>query len=156
MKTKQAIASLMFGMLAILAGSANAQSWSKEQAEVWQVVLDSYKDIDAQDASWSERWVFPDAMVWGPDYPMPRSRDSVRRWDAYNFAGSKNHVAEYAPAAIVVHGSTAVAHYYYTNASEDREGKHETTHGRCTDVLAKDGQNWKFIAWHCGDEPNDD
>jgi len=154
--TTKIIVSLAFGLLAISATAANAQTWSKEQAGVWQVVLDSYKDIDAQDANWSGKWVFPDAMVWGNDYPMPRNRDNVKRWDTYNFAGMKNHVAEYSPAAIVVHGSTAVAHYYYSNANEDRKGKHETTHGRCTDVLAKDGGSWKFIAWHCGDEPSDD
>lgn len=144
------------GLLALSASAANAQTWSKDQTEVWQVVLDSYKDINAQDPNWSEKWVFADASVWSGWYPMPRSRDSVQRWDAYSFKGGKTHVAEYTPAAIVVHGSTAVAHYYYSNASEDREGKHETTHGRCTDVLARDGKSWKFIAWHCNDEPSDD
>ena len=156
MTMKKVIIYLAVCLLTISANMASAQTWSKEQTQVWQVVLDSYKDIDARDANWSEKWVFADAVVWGNDYPMPRSRDSVKRWDTYNFEGGKNHVAEYSPAAIVVHGSTAVAHYYYTNASEDREGKHETTHGRCTDVLAKDGRSWKFIAWHCGDEPGDD
>ena len=156
MAARNIVLSLGFGLLAISAGAAHAQTWSKEQTEVWQVVLDSYKDIDAQEANWSEKWVLPDAIVWGNDFPMPRSRDSVKRWDTYNFSGTKSHVAEYSPAAIVVHGSTAVAHYYYSNANENREGKHETTHGRCTDVLAKDGGSWKFIAWHCGDEPGDD
>lgn len=147
---------LLLGSLAVSMGAANAQTWSQAQAEVWQVILASYEDIDARDVNWTDKWVLPDAVVWGPAYPMPRSRDSVKRWDAYQLAAGKNHVSEYSPAAIVVHGSTAVAHYYYSNATENREGKHETTHGRCTDVLAKDGDSWKFIAWHCGDEPDDD
>ena len=147
---------LIGGLLGTSAGLANAQTWSKDQAEVWGVIIQSYKDIDAQDVNWSDKWVLPDAMVWGPDYPMPRNRDSVKRWDAYNLPAGKSHVAEDSPAAIVVHGSTAVAHYYYSNANEDREGKHKTTHGRCTDVLARDGKSWKFIAWHCGDEPDED
>ncbi len=156
MTTRKILMGLSLGMLVISVSAANAQSWSKEQTEVWEVVLASYEDIEAQDANWSEKWVFPDALVWNTDYPMPRSRDSVKRWDTYQFSGGKNLVSEYYPAAIVVHESTAVAHYYYSNAQEDREGKHETTHGRCTDVLAKDGRSWKFIAWHCGDEPKDD
>lgn len=144
------------GMLVVTGGAANAQTWSKAQTEVWEVILESYKAIDAQDVSWSDTWVFPDAKVWGPGHPVPRGRDGVKRWDTYNFSSGKNHVAEYSPVAIVVHDSTAVAHYYYTNASENREGKHVTTTGRCSDVLAKDGKSWKFIAWHCGDDPDDD
>ena len=155
MTTTRAVLATSLGMLMFWAAAADAQTWSKEQSAVWQVVLDSYKDIDKRDANWADKWVFADAMVWGPDYPMPRTRDSVKRWDAYNFPAGKTHVAEYSPVAIVVHGSTAVAHYYYSNATEDR-GKHETAHGRCTDVLAKDGKSWKFIAWHCGDAPKDD
>ncbi len=27
---------------------------------------------------------------------------------------------------------------------------------RVTAVLAREGRSWKFIAWHCGDEPKDD
>ncbi len=156
MTAKRVLVSLSLAMLAMTAITANAQTWSKEQTEVWQVVLESYKDIEKQDANWSDKWVFEDAMVWGSDYPMPRSRNSIKRWDTYNFPGSRTHVAEYSPAAIVVHGSTAVAHYYYSNATEDRKGEHSTTHGRCTDILARDGKSWKFIAWNCGDEPDGD
>ena len=148
--------SLVLCLMALSIGSVHARSWTEAQTEVWDVILESYKDIEARDVNWSDKWVFSDAMVWGPDYPMPRSRDSVKRWDSYQFSGGKNHLAEYSPAAIVVHESTAVAHYYTSSAVEDREGKHETTHGRCTDILARDGESWKFIAWHCGDEPGDD
>lgn len=153
---KKILALTAIGFITLSAGAADAQSWTKEQSAVWDVVLNSYKDIDARDAKWSDKWVFADAMVWGSGYPMPRGRDSIKRWDAYQFSKDRSHVADYSPAAIVVHGSTAVAHYYYSNASEDKDGKHETTHGRCTDVLAKDDKSWKFIAWHCSDEPSGD
>lgn len=139
-----------------LAAHATAQSWSDDQSEVWGVVTDSYKDIEKQDANWSQKWVLADAMVWGSGYPMPRGRESIGRWDAYQMPNSRTHVSDYTPTAIVVHGSTAVAHYYYSTASEDKDGKHETVHGRCTDVLAKDKGSWKFIAWNCSDEPGDD
>lgn len=156
MTTKKILLTIALGLLAISAGPAGAQTWTKAQTEVWDVVLKSYADIDAGKADWSDKWVLAKAMVWGPSYPMPRSRESVKRWDAYQFPNGTTHVSEYSPAAIVVHESTAVAHYYYSNATEDKEGKRETTHGRCTDILAKDGKNWRFIAWHCGDEPDND
>ena len=156
MTNRKLLVSLISGLLLFSVGVSTAKDWSKEQLEVWDTVLESYKDIDARDANWSDKWVFPDAMVWGPSYPMPRNRDSIKRWDRYQFARGKNHVTEYSPVAIVVHDSTAVAHYYSSSASEDADGKHEVTHGRCTDVLARDGKRWKFIAWHCGNEPSDD
>ena len=56
-------------------------------------------------------------------------------------------------ATVFVVGSTAVAHYYYSTAAEDREGERETTHGRYTDVLVKQDGRWMFIAWRGGDDP---
>ena len=57
------------------------------------------------------------------------------------------------PAGIVVVGSMAVAHYYYSTAAEDRDGKRKTTHGRYTDVLINQNGKWMFIAWRGGDDP---
>lgn len=156
MKKVTTLMGIMFFLTTMLTAPAMAQEWSKAQTQVWQAVLDSYEDIDAGDAKWSEKWVLPNARVWGAGYPMPRSRDSVMRWDSYQFPSSKTHVAEYSPTAIVVHESTAVAHYYYSNATEDKDGERETTHGRCTDVLAKHKGSWRFIAWNCSDDPGDD
>jgi ketosteroid isomerase-like protein len=60
---------------------------------------------------------------------------------------------ELKPAGIVVVGTTAVAHYYYSTAAEDRDGKRKTTYGRYTDVLIKQDGNWVFIAWRGRDDP---
>lgn len=145
-----------FLLSALVTTSAMAQNWSKAQSAVWDVVLASYEDIKNGDATWSEKWVLPNAMVWGGAYPMPRSRDSVMRWDSYQIPNSKTHVADYSPTAIVVHDSTAVAHYYYSSATESKDGERETTHGRCTDILAKEKGKWRFISWHCSDNPDND
>ena len=139
-------------IMLLFCGISNAQEWNAAQTEVWNVVLASYADIENQDANWSTKWVTEDAMVWGGSYPMPRSRDAVQRWDSYQMPQSKTMISNYAPTAIVVHGSTAVAHYYFSSGDKNKEGKHKTTHGRCSDVLAKDGDSWKFVAWHCTDD----
>lgn len=131
-----------------------AQKWDAKQSEVWGVVLASYVDIDSGDANWSDKFVMKNAMVWGGTSPMPRGHDSIKRWDAYSMPQAKTLVSEYSPAAIVVHESTAVAHYYYSNGAKNNEGKQKTTHGKCTDILVKDGKSWKFIAWSCTDMPD--
>ncbi len=142
--------------LLLTGGICHAQDWDKDQKEVWGVVLDSYADADKKDAKWSSKWVAEDALVWSSAYPMPRTRDSIQRWDAYQFPLSENKVSEYSPTGILVHGSTAVAHYYYSSATVNSEGKNKTTHGRCTDVLVKEKKDWKFITWNCADLPAKD
>jgi len=100
---------------------STAQSWDTSQKEVWQAVLGSYQDIEKEDAGWTDKWVMPNAAVWG-DYPMPRTRETVSRWDEFNFERSDTLVSEYSPAAIVVHEDMAVAHYYYSTGDKNAEG----------------------------------
>ena len=142
--------------LLLMAGAAQAQTWSDEQTEVWNAVLASYVDIDNKDLNWTDKWVTEDALVWGNAYPMPRTRASAKRWDAYQFPLSDTLIADYSPVGIVVHGSTAVVHYYSSSGNRNKEGKHETTHGRCSDIMVKGDDGWKFVAWNCSDEPSDD
>lgn len=141
-------------ILVLTAFSAAAKNWDEKQQEVWNVILSSYQDIDKRDANWSDKWVTADAMVWSNNTPMPRDRDSIKRWDTFQFSdGTTSNVSEYSPTAILVHGDTAVAHYYYSNGTTSKEGKQSTTHGRCSDILVKEEQSWKFIAWNCADQP---
>lgn len=143
----------LLAIIASTAWSAHAQQWDEKQTEVWGVVLDSYKDIENKDSSWSDKWLTEDAMAWGNGTPLPRNRDSIKIWDKFNFAdGSNNKVSDYSPAAIVVHDSTAVVHYYYSNGVVLKNGENKTVHGRCTDILVKDAKSWKFVGWHCSDE----
>jgi ketosteroid isomerase-like protein len=142
--------------VALLTGTAaDAQSWDASQKEVWTTILDSYKDIENEDLAWTDKWVTPDAKVWG-SYPMPRSREAVKNWDGFNFGRSETLASEYSPAAIVVHGDMAVAHYYYSTGDKDEEGKTSVTHGKCTDILVRAEGSWRFIAWNCADMPEDD
>jgi hypothetical protein len=60
------------------------------------------------------------------------------------------------PVGIIVHGNTAVAHYFYSQASENRKGERETVHGHYTDILVKENGTLQFLAWSGGDNPTDD
>ncbi len=81
-------------------------------------------------------------------------RPSVKQWDAYEFGNSKILAHEERLAAMVVQDNTAVAHYFYSLGTEDREGKRRTVHGRCTDILINEGGRWQFIGWNCSDLPS--
>ena len=142
----------MLIVLLVLPLAASAQSWSGAQQEVWKVVTDSWESIIQEDVGWSDQYVHPNAIVWGDQNPMPRTRDSVKRWDRYQFENASTLAHELSPTGIVVQGNTAVAHYYYSLGTENRKGERRTIHGRCTDVLTNEGGNWLFLAWNCGNE----
>jgi len=136
--------------------SAHAQSWAKEQLEVWSVVQAQWEATKAKDSEWTERFLHDDFVGWANDIPAPRTRSSVANWDRLDMEDSTTLLQELTPLAIVIHGNTAVAHYVYSQTTEDNDGKRKTAHGRYTDTLVKDGENWFFLAWHGGDDPDDD
>jgi hypothetical protein len=135
---------------------AIAQTWSAEQQDVWAVVVESWADIVAKDIEWTDRWVHPNAVGWNIQNPMPRSRETIKEWDRYDFDGATTMVSDFAPTAIVVQDTTAIAHYYYSLGTVDSDGERETVHGRCTDILVSDGEHWQFIGWNCGDMETDE
>jgi hypothetical protein len=130
-----------------------AQEWSAEQTEVWSTIVAQWDASKARDHSWPERFLHASFLGWPDEFPMPRDKAGVQAWEKYSSEGTTVHVQELSPVGIVVVGSTAVAHYYYSTAAEDRDGKRETTHGRYTDVLVKQDGKWLFIAWRGGDDP---
>ena len=73
-------------------------------------------------------------------------------WDRFNNEQSELIAHELYPLSIVVHDDVAIAHYVYTSANEDKDGKVEVSNGRYTDVLVRTDNGWKFIAWHGGDD----
>ena len=140
--------------------AASGQSWSPTEQAVWDVVMDSWVEITKGNASWSDDFVHPNAVVWSDQDPMPRKISSVKKWDKIDFEASKTLVYEISPAAMVVQGSTAVAHYHFSLYTQSlvgtKAGDRRTVHGRCSDVLINDGGTWKFISWNCGQEPSDE
>ena len=75
-------------------------------------------------------------------------------WARFDADQQKSLAHELFRLSIVVHGDMAVVHYLYTVAVQTRDKKTVTANGRYTDVLVRDGSDWKFISWHGGDERN--
>lgn len=139
-----------------LPATAIAQDWSPEQTEVWNTIVAQWDASKAKDHTWPDTFLHPSFLGWSDEFPMPRNKAGTKEWEKYSSQNSQVEVQELSPVGIVVVGSTAVAHYYYSTATEDREGKRETTHGRYTDVLVKEDGKWLFIAWRGGDDPQPD
>ena len=135
------------------AGSAQAQAWSAEQTAVWTVVSSTWERDLKKDSGWMQDATHASVSAWGMTNPAPRNRDSLVRWARHSNELSTMLIYELSPHAIVVAGDTALAHYHYTTASRNAEGKVENTIGRCSDTLVKSGGRWVFLGWSCSDEP---
>ncbi len=141
--------------LLVLLGTANAQDPAggfDDATNVWIVVEAQWEAEKDGDKDWIDRMLADGFHGWGKDSPAPRSKSSTQMWD--RFADEQGNLVahELYPLEIVIHEDTAVVHYLYSSAYQDKEGKVKTNNGRYTDVLVRTADGWKFIGWHGGDD----
>lgn len=151
---KKPIATLIaLAVAGLVASHASAQSWDAQQTVVWQVISKTWDMDQKQDNSWMTSMTHANVSGWSMANPMPRSRASLLKWSKLNQENSKVLMVELSPISIATSEGAAVAHYYYTTANENREGKRETEHGYCSDTLVKQGESWVYLGWNCGQLP---
>ena len=131
---------------------AETPSSAYVQADVWQTVEGAWNLAAKGSSRWIDQYLSDQFVGWSKNVPVPRNKTSIRMWDRFENDQGKVVMHELYPLSIVVHGETAVAHYLYTSAYEDRDGDVTVSNGRYTDVLVLEGDDWKFIAWHGGDD----
>ena len=136
--------------------SAVAQSATDDYVAVWSVIEEQWEASQRGDRRWVERFLSADFIGWSRNSPAPRDKASTRMWNEFDTKQSKGLEHELYPLSTVINGDMAVAHYLYTNATENSDGETEVTNGRYTDILVRADGEWKFIAWHGGDDDSDD
>ena len=139
--------------LALVASAASAQTWSTEQKEVWKVEDLQWQMSKDKDATWMDKLVHPNLSYWDNDQVAPRTQTSLKHWDRYSNSNGTTLEQEIYPISMTITGNIAVAQYRYTAARENYKKERETVSGRYTDILIKDGGQWKFLAWAGGDDP---
>lgn len=132
------------------------QESTDDYVAVWSVIEEQWEASQRGDKRWVEQLLSADFIGWPNNSPAPRDKRSTRMWNEFETKQSKGLVHELYPLSTVIHGNTAVAHYLYTNATENSDGETEVANGRYTDVLVRTDGEWKFIAWHGGDDQADD
>lgn len=143
---------LSFALIAF-ANQAPAQTWSPEQQEVWRVEEQQWRMAAEKDLSWVDKMVHPNVSYWDIDQPGPQNKASLARWSRYGSTSTTVLEQELFPITITITGNIAVAQYRYAVARENYKKERETTTGRYTDVLVKEGGRWLFLAWAGGDDP---
>ena len=139
--------------LVAVAPAVPAQTWSKDQQEIWKLEEQQWKLSAAKDSSWIESMVHPNLNFWASNAPAPQTKASLLLWDRYNNSSSTVLQQELFPISITITGSIAVVQYRYLIARENYKKDQEMVTGRYTDVLVKEGGRWLFITWAGGDDP---
>jgi len=150
----RAVWGVVLAVVFLLPLSARGQEWDPEQQEVWSFIVESWEADTAEDIGWIDQMVHPNFRGWDTSYPMPRDRDTARKWSRYGDESSNTLLYSVFPVSIVVQGNTAVVLYYGSIVTEDLKGDRETAQFREVDVLVREGGEWKFLAWMGADELN--
>ena len=136
--------------------SVVAQQSTDDYVDVWSVIEEQWEAAQRGDRRWVEQLLSADFIGWPKNSPAPRDKASTRMWNDFETKQSKGLAHELYPLSTVIHGDMAVAHYLFTNATENSEGETEVANGRFTDILVRIDGEWKFIGWHGGDDDSDD
>jgi hypothetical protein len=149
------VAKLTLSVLAVTllsVGSAWAQEDTEDQADVWAVIEQQWNAEEKGDKKWIDRLLVESFSGWGTQSPAPRSKSATKMWDRFNDTQGRTVAHELYPLAIIVYEDTAVAHYLYSMAFEQKDGEVKLTNGRYSDILVRTADGWKFVAWHGGDD----
>jgi len=132
-----------------------SQQWSPEQKEVWAGVQ-KYWEINNSDPQAYFKYFDDSYLGWSYDYETPGTKESAVKSSKYFSTKGKQQFNTITPARIWVNGDFAFVHYYYTQVSENNDGKSTTEKGRWTDILMKKNGTWMIVGDHGGEIKNDD
>ncbi|MDH3778284.1 MAG: nuclear transport factor 2 family protein [Gammaproteobacteria bacterium] len=136
----------------LLFSAAGAQNTSDDEANVLLVIEHEWEAARKGDQDKVDDMLTNDFMGWGKSSPAPRSKTSTSNWSRFSTEMGRVVRYELYPLSITIHEDVAIAHYLYSSAFKDKQGKIEISNGRYTDVLIRTEDGWKFIAWHGGDD----
>jgi len=154
--TRAVIGVAVLCLLSLAAAPARAQELSAAQKEVWKNV-EAYWELSAKgDLEGFMSYFHADYRGWSFQSPVPGTKETARKFLAYELATTKTVVYQITPVAIQVHGNFAFVAYYYTEIVKDAEGKTKSRQGRWLDILTKQGDRWVMIGDHGGELPKDD
>ena len=137
---------LVIGLILVaMAIPASAQEWSAAQKEVWKNVQ-TYWDLEAKhDLDGFMGYFHEDYVGWSKRSSFPGNKAQVRKWVAESHKNSKTIITDLSPLTINIFEDVAIVHYYYSQLTENKEGKRTNEKGRWTDVLMKQGNKWVLI-----------
>ncbi len=135
----------LFVALCLLAGASYADL-NEAQQSVWDVLEESWADEVAQNGKWPADWVHDEAVSWGENWPTPRKKASMMKWNRFDDeSDTRILIYELFPVAIVVVGDTAVVSYNVVTIEEDAKKERTRESRGLVETLVRDGKTWKYL-----------
>lgn len=144
------IVSLSCFLFLAVGATAMAQSWSPEEQEIWKFEEKQWQMAQDKDTAWIDNMVHDNLSYWETGEAMPQDKASLARWNRYNNSHATTLEHELFPISLTITGNVAVAQYRYRTAVENDKKQREVISGHYTDVLLKEGDTWRFLAWGGG------
>lgn len=145
---------LFWGMASLLLFSPGlAQDIRDDEADVLLTIEREWEAAQKGDQDKVDAMLADNFMGWSRTSPAPRSKKSTSKWNrlADKEMGKVLRYELY-PLSITVNGDLAVAHYLYSTAFKAKDDVVKLHNGRYTDVLVREENGWKFVAWHGGND----
>lgn len=98
-------------LMAALADTASAQTWSAEQQEIWKFEEKQWQMARDKDLSWIETMVHPNLSYWETGEAMPQNKASRARRNKFHSPSQTVLEQELFPISIATTGNVAVAQY---------------------------------------------
>jgi ketosteroid isomerase-like protein len=137
-----AVAALLFSLVSTRTA---AQQWSAEEQEVWQAIEDCHARWRQKDMQGVEDCFHDDFVGWRSEDLVPRTKNTHRIFGPVQMESGTLVAVEIRPVAMGIFGNVAIAHYSLHGIFRSNEGVDTIYQERWTDVLMKEGGQWRCI-----------
>ncbi len=145
---KLALSAFIAAVMLCSATSALAQEWTKEQSELWNVVMNTWVTWKAGDIDGMAVYFHEKYQGWSSDAPLPVGKTEIFKWYKEMKEFMKVDYISAEPARIVITKNAAVVDYYFSvNATYTRgeEKKSEVMKGKNVEFYVKEDGKWLML-----------
>ena len=142
------LAMMLTAIFLVGALNVNAQEWTEDQQEVWQVVETAWENMQNGNYDASFESIHDKYLGWNHEDPLPTGKEkwikTVKMMESY----AKLTYFDLEPARIVVYHNVAVIDYYFTQTitfTKDGDSKDMTFKGKNAEFLIKEKDLWLLI-----------
>jgi hypothetical protein len=149
MKRLLSIAMAMAFIMALaFTTTTQAQDWTKEQKEVWSVVMKSWESWAKGDVESALEVFHEKYQGWSDEHPLPVGKEKIGKYFSMMQEMMKVEFLDLEPARITVVDDAAVVNYYfsfYATYTMGEKSKSEEVMGKNVEFYVKEGGEWLLL-----------
>ena len=134
-----------FAFVLCLPVFGNAAEWTDAQQGLWRFVEQSWVDDAGETGKWPGEYVHEKVRTWGAEWPVPRGRASMGKWNTFRDERTQLLQYELFPHDVIVEGNTGVVFYSVVEVREGADGKSERSVQGLVETAIREGRAWKYI-----------